>query len=84
MARTIKQRLAGLEAQSRDQDGDFLIVVGLDQGGHAYNRFYKDGDEISKAQFDREHKPKPGEPIDLTLSWDPIDNTREGAKEKQA
>lgn len=84
MTRSLKTRVKNLEVASPDADHDWTIEIGAqEKDGRITNRFYKDGVEISKAQFDQEHKPKPGEPIEVILDWnEPKEKERESAKDK--
>lgn len=70
MAKNIKNRIEALETASPDADHDWTIEVFMDEKGHVRNRYYRDGIEVRKARFDREHKPKPGDPIEVTLDWE--------------
>jgi hypothetical protein len=67
MTRTIKTRLDSLEAKSPD-DHSWEIVIGLDENDHLQTKQYKDGQEVTLAQWYREHKPKPGEPINVKVT----------------
>jgi hypothetical protein len=66
MTKTIKTRLDSLEAKSPD-DHDWTIEIGMDETGQIRTRHYKDGVEVSLAQYHNEFKPTGG-PINVKVT----------------
>lgn len=63
----IKTRLDRLEAQAPD-DHHWKIVVFADENDQIKTKHYKDGQEVSLAQWHKDYKPKPGEPIEVEVT----------------
>jgi len=67
MANKIKTRLDALEAQAPD-DHHWKILIFADENDQIKTKQYKDGQEVSLAQWQNEHKPVKGEPIEVEVT----------------
>lgn len=64
----IKTRLDKLEAASPEHDHEWTIKIAADEHDQIKTTQYKDGEPVSLAQWQREHKPKPGEAIHVKIA----------------
>lgn len=64
MVKTIKERLKALEGKVRDQDHEYNMTLKWGLGDEVIAHYYRDGIEISQAQYFAE---APHEP--LTIHW---------------
>lgn len=71
MPKNIKIRLDKLEAdlpEARYKDHDYRHVITWEENDRIVNRYYKDGQEITRGQYERECKPEPGEPLNIKIT----------------
>jgi hypothetical protein len=75
MAKTIMNRIKDLEAGSGpDYSGhDYKHAITWGDGDNIVNKYYKDGQEIRRSQFERE---APKEPLNINIKW--IENNGKG------
>jgi len=69
MTKKFLSRIETLESQTRENDHDWDIEISLNENGRVIAKHYKDGQEITRAQFMREYRPKPGEQNQIIVDW---------------
>ncbi len=77
MTKNIKIRLDKLESEipeAKYKDHEYKHVIGWEADDRIVNRYYKDGQEITRGQYERENPHKPGDPIKVNINWSEVDN----------
>lgn len=85
MTKNVKIRLDRLEAEipeAKYKDHDYKHVIRWEANDQIVSRYYKDGIEITRGQYERESKPVPGEPI--KVNWIEVDNDQEAPRSPQS
>lgn len=75
MSKSIKSRIEDLEAiapADQYKDHNYRHVIRWEANDQIVSRYYKDGVEITRSQYEREYKHQPGEPINII--WTEVDN----------
>lgn len=77
MTKNIKTRIETLEGMTQAdqyQGHDYNQVIKWEANDQIITRYYKDGVEITRGQYERENPYKPGDPIKVNMDWSEADN----------